>query len=145
MKNHKIIASGLPLIKVWRVRFSVGIYFAVLMTLVAPISPVHAPMLSPSNAQASEPDYKSYARNTAWLDYQWGEKQFQCLDSIWTKESHWNPEADNPRSTAYGIAQMLNEDSRNGYEQISKGLRYIEHRYSSPCKAWNFWQRNNWY
>jgi hypothetical protein len=54
---------------------------------------------------------------------------------LWGKESAWNPKADNPNSTAFGIAQMLGEDSTNPYVQISNGLRYIEHRYSNPCAA----------
>lgn len=145
MKTNKSVKGSLRKVKIWRVRFTAGIYFAVLMTLLDPISPVHAPVVSLTKASAEEPDYKSYASNTAWIEYGWNKKQFQCLDNIWTKESHWNPEADNPKSTAYGIAQMLNEDSRNGLVQISNGLRYIEHRYSTPCEAWEFWQRNKWY
>jgi hypothetical protein len=30
-------------------------------------------------------------------------------------------------------------------KQISWGLGYIEHRYSSPCKAKAFKERNGWY
>lgn len=145
MKTNKIAQGSLAKIKVWRVRFTVGAYFALLMTLVAPISPVHAPMLSVTLAEADDIDYKGYARNAAYLQYGWDKKEFQCINSIWTKESNWRPEADNPTSSAFGIAQMLKEDSRNGYEQISNGLRYIEHRYKTPCEAWEFWKRNKWY
>ena len=53
--------------------------------------------------------------------------------------------ADNPNSTAYGIAQMLNEDSSDPAEQISNGLRYIKHRYDTPCEAWKFWRSHYWY
>ena len=56
-------------------------------------------------------------------DYNWSREQFICLDEIWTRESHWNHKADNPRSTAYGIAQMLGEDSKLPYVQIDNGLR----------------------
>jgi hypothetical protein len=145
MKTNKIAQGSLVKIKRWRVRFTVAIYFALLMTLVAPISPVHAPVLSPTSAEADDLDFKGYARNAAYLRYGWDKTQFKCLDSIWTKESNWNHLADNPISSAFGIAQMLKEDSRNGYEQISNGLRYIEHRYSTPCEAWEFWQRKKWY
>lgn len=71
--------------------------------------------------------------------------EFVCLNNLWGKESHWNYKADNPNSSAYGIAQMLNEDSKHPAEQIINGLRYIEHRYDKPCIAWKFWQRHNWY
>lgn len=71
--------------------------------------------------------------------------EFVCLIKLWNKESHWNYKADNPTSSAYGIAQMLNEDSKHPAEQILNGLRYIEHRYDKPCNAWQFWLRKNWY
>lgn len=71
--------------------------------------------------------------------------EFVCLIKLWDKESHWNYKADNPNSSAYGIAQMLNEDSKHPAEQILNGLRYIEHRYDKPCNAWKFWLRKNWY
>ena len=145
MKTNKLLKGSTSKTKALKVRFSVAVYFTALMTLLAPIYPAYAPVFRLSKAQAETPDYKSYARTASKLEYQWNEQMFECLDSIWTKESHWNPKADNPKSTAYGIAQMLNEDSRNGFEQISNGLRYIEHRYTNPCDAWEFWRRNNWY
>ena len=37
----------------------------------------------------------------------WGDDQFACLDKLWTKESNWRVDADNPNSTAYGIPQAL--------------------------------------
>ena len=33
--------------------------------------------------------------------------EFTCLENLWGKESGWNPNAQNPSSTAYGIAQFL--------------------------------------
>src|SRR5690606_31121549 len=37
----------------------------------------------------------------------WGDDQFSCLDKLWTKESNWRVDADNPTSSAYGIPQAL--------------------------------------
>ena len=71
--------------------------------------------------------------------------EYKCLVQLWGKESAWNHLADNPKSTAYGIAQMLNEDSDHPAEQISNGLRYIKHRYDTPCEAWKFWRSHYWY
>jgi len=71
--------------------------------------------------------------------------EYKCLLQLWGKESAWNHLADNPKSTAYGIAQMLNEDSSDPAEQISNGLRYIKHRYDTPCEAWKFWRSHYWY
>lgn len=70
---------------------------------------------------------------------------YSCLYRLWMRESHWNHKADNPHSSAYGIAQMLHEKSRNPYVQIDHGLRYIAERYGSACAAWKHWQRNGWY
>ena len=87
---------------------------------------------------------KQYAKEQ-FTEYNWEDSQFACLGKLWGKESAWNHLADNPESTAFGIAQMLGEDSTKPHIQINNGLRYIQHRYQNPCAAWQFWQRNNWY
>ena len=74
-------------------------------------------------------------------DYGWEESEFLCLEPLWEKESNWNPYADNPNSSAYGIAQLLGELSSNPVSQMHNGMRYISHRYGTPCEAWEFWQR----
>lgn len=80
--------------------------------------------------------------------------QFQCLDSLWTKESNWDPHADNPTSSAYGIPQSLPGEkmasagpdwATNPATQIRWGLGYIADVYGSPCSAWAHSQANNWY
>jgi hypothetical protein len=86
--------------------------------------------------------------------YGWGDKQYACLDDLWIKESHWNYRASNKRTGAHGIPQALpatkmdsaGTDWRtNPVTQISWGLRYIEVRYDTPCKAWAKFKRSNWY
>ncbi len=79
--------------------------------------------------------------------------EFSCLENLWGKESGWNPNAQNPTSTAYGIPQFLDSTwagtgiakTSDGYRQIDAGLIYIESRYGSPCGAWAHSQANNWY
>ncbi|MEU0516494.1 lytic transglycosylase domain-containing protein [Streptosporangium sp. NPDC006007] len=84
----------------------------------------------------------------------WSHDQFQCLDSLWTRESNWNHQAHNPSSGAYGIPQALPgskmSDSggdwrSNPITQIHWGLRYIKSRYGSPCGAWGHFRSSNWY
>lgn len=87
---------------------------------------------------------KHYAK-VQMRKYEWGATEFKCLEQLWTRESNWNHLSDNPKSSAFGIAQMLKEKSKSPYRQIDNGLRYIEKRYSSPCQAWSFWQRKYWY
>lgn len=62
-------------------------------------------------------------------------RQYLCLEKLWYLESKWNPRADNEHSTAYGIPQLLKLTARNPYTQIDAGLKYIAHRYGTPCKA----------
>lgn len=129
----------------WRVRLSAVAYFTALMTLTAPIPSVTAPALKPQPAVADDMDFKSFAAEVSRQEYGWGDAQMKCLRILWGKESAWNPKADNPTSTAFGIAQMLGETSTNPLVQIRNGLRYIEHRYNNPCNAWEFWLVNRWY
>lgn len=72
-------------------------------------------------------------------EYDWDFEQFICLEKLWEKESNWNPKADNPHSSAYGIAQLLKETATDPMSQIRNGMRYISHRYETPCNAWAFW------
>jgi SLT domain-containing protein len=79
--------------------------------------------------------------------------QSSCLNQLWQRESGWNPKAQNPTSTAYGIAQFLNSTwagtgiakTSDPYRQVDAGLIYIKKRYGTPCQAWSFWQANKWY
>ena len=71
--------------------------------------------------------------------------QYYCLEELWFKESRWNPKADNPRSTAYGIPQLLRLKEQNPFRQIDIGLRYIEHRHQTPCKALSFHNKRGFY
>jgi hypothetical protein len=64
------------------------------------------------------------------------EKQYNCINRLWTIESHWNNKSKNKRSTAYGIAQVLGTKTSDPFKQIDAGLKYIGHRYSNDgCKA----------
>lgn len=82
------------------------------------------------------------------------DEQFNCLEQLWNRESGWNHLAVNRSSGAYGIPQAYpaeklaaaGDDWRTNPEtQIRWGLSYIDGRYGSPCNAWGFFQRNNWY
>jgi hypothetical protein len=80
--------------------------------------------------------------------------QFGCLDRLWTRESGWNYQADNPTSSAYGIPQALpgskmasaGSDWRtNPVTQMRWGLDYIADRYGTPCAAWAHSENTGWY
>ena len=63
-------------------------------------------------------------------------KEYRCLELLWHNESRWNPRADNPKSSAWGIPQLLKYKEKDPYKQIDQGLKYIKHRYKTVCKAW---------
>jgi hypothetical protein len=97
---------------------------------------------------------KKVAKSILLDEYGFSEKEYKCLNSLWTKESHWNYKARNKNSGAHGIAQALpaskmnvvSTDWRtNPVTQIRWGLRYISIRYETPCKALAKHKRSNYY
>jgi hypothetical protein len=72
-------------------------------------------------------------------------KQYRCLELLWNKESLWDPRADNPKSSAFGIPQLLKMKELDPFKQIDLGLKYIAHKHHTPCKAWQFHQSRGWY
>ena len=97
---------------------------------------------------------KKVAKSILIDEYGFGEKEYKCLNSLWTQESNWNYKARNKRSGAHGIPQALpaskmsvvSTDWRtNPVTQIRWGLRYISVRYETPCKALAKHKRSNYY
>jgi hypothetical protein len=90
---------------------------------------------------------KVYARGLMAMDYpQWNHNEWVALDKLWTQESHWNHKATNKKSTAYGVAQVLNTKvGTPAPQQVARGLSYIKHRYGKPSVAWAHAQRLGWY
>ena len=75
-------------------------------------------------------------------------KEFQCFNTLITKESNWRVNAINPNGNHFGLGQMRNTKYRNldGYRMIDWSIRYINHRYSgSSCKAFAHWQKHGWH
>ena len=72
-------------------------------------------------------------------------KQYRCLEILWMRESKWDPRADNPKSSAFGIPQMLKMKELDPFKQIDLGLKYITHKHSTPCRALHFHNQRGWY
>ena len=108
-----------------------------------------APAAAPAPASSGSGSFQGYALSKLGGDG----GQFSCLENLWGKESGWNPNAQNPGSTAYGIPQFLDSTwastgiakTSDGYRQIDAGLIYIDSRYGSPCGAWGHSQSTGWY
>jgi hypothetical protein len=88
---------------------------------------------------------KKMALEFAKVGFGWTPYQQKCMVRLFTAESRFDHLADNPKSTAFGIGQVLSEKSKDPAIQILRAYRYIEHRYTEPCRALNHHLRKNWY
>ncbi len=124
-----------------------GAIFSTQMALVSAVSRQVELARTPIGA-------KKVARSILMDEYGFAEKEYKCLNQLWTKESNWNYKARNKNSGAHGIPQALpaskmnvvSTDWRtNPVTQIRWGLRYISIRYETPCKALSKHKRSNYY
>lgn len=89
---------------------------------------------------------KVMAMKFAKAGWDWDLRQRQCIYKLFTKESRFDHLAKNQQgSSAFGIAQMLKETSKDPAIQLLKAYKYIKHRYDTPCRAWYHHQHRNWY
>lgn len=88
----------------------------------------------------------------------WDGNQINAWYNLIERESSWNPNAQNPNSTAFGLGQFLNstwagvgmQKTSDPRLQLEAMARYIENRYQNPAGAWAFWQNptsgpEHWY
>lgn len=92
------------------------------------------------STQRDKENYKLYAHIKLL-----NAKEYRCLELLWTRESRWDPRADNPKSSAFGIPQLLKMKELDPFKQIDLGLKYIAHKHRTPCKAWHFHKLRGWY
>ena len=109
---------------------------------------------APPASSVSSGDARSIARSMASSQYGWGDDQFQCLNSLWERESGWSVSAYNASSGATGIPQALpgskmasagSDWQTNPATQIAWGLSYISGSYGTPCAAWGHSESVGWY
>ena len=73
-------------------------------------------------------------------------EQFYCLDEIVYKESRWNYKAKNPKSSAFGLFQILKSKEKDPIKQIDLGLKYLDRRYDGcACTALAHHKLKGWY
>lgn len=92
-------------------------------------------------------DSKAYTKGSLG---EWQYQQWICLNNLWTKESNWRTDAYNKvkvmGKNAGGIPQLLGLNPElPATIQIDRGLDYIFNRYGTPCKAWEYWNKNGHY
>ena len=130
--------------------------FTVTKPVVIP-PPVVVAEKTPSAARAAGVPDPGTAKAIAYdmvIARGWGTGEYDCLVSLWNKESGWNVNAHNKSSGAHGIPQALPGSKMasvaadwetNPATQITWGLGYITGRYSTPCGAWAKSQSSGWY
>lgn len=128
------------------IRYGLLLAFVSLFTILI-VEPLKPPHKYPHQATWSPEDSKAYAYDRLGV---WRDKQMSCLKQLWGKESAWNPEAYNTIKVggrnAGGIPQILGLDPATPpTKQIDRGLEYIYHRYSTPCRAWQHFKRKGWH
>lgn len=97
-------------------------------------------------------DLQKMVREMAAAKYGWSGSQWSALNWLVSHESSWNPNAQNPTSSAYGLFQFLDgtwgpygPKTSDPAKQAQYGLEYIKGRYGSPEKAKAFWEGHHWY
>lgn len=90
---------------------------------------------------------ESYAKSMV------SEQEFEALFELIMLESNWKPDAKNPKSSAYGLGQLIDqtwndigiEKSSNFKIQLVATHKYVMERYGSWVKALEFRKRNGYY
>ena len=106
---------------------------------------------APTNLSAMQALVRTVAAQRGWGSG----SQWDALYQLVQHESGFNPNAQNPTSTAYGLFQFLNSTwgsvgaskTSDPWGQTAAGLRYIANAYGSPAAAWSAWQSRSphWY
>ena len=106
---------------------------------------------APTNLSAMQALVRTVAAQRGWGTG----SQWDALYQLVQHESGFNPNAQNPTSTAYGLFQFLNSTwgsvgaskTSDPWGQTAAGLRYIANAYGSPAAAWSAWQSRSphWY
>lgn len=123
----------------------------VITLIFFPIQKLTAPYKSPTPeptkaTMEQKKANKALAKKIAWAGYGWKDKEWACLDKIFYKEAKYDHLAKNQAgSSAYGIGQRLKEKSKDPMTQLLHTYKYIQHRYKTPCSAWRFHTKNNYY
>jgi hypothetical protein len=132
---------------------AVGACCSAPATAQAPLKPFKKQILVERTPQAAQAHAQKMLPVFGWTQNQWS-----CLKALWTAESNWRPDAFNKTPVyqirdgkrvklhAGGIPQKLNLNPKSSVEkQVAEGFKYIKARYSTPCGAWSWHQRRNWY
>jgi hypothetical protein len=129
----------------------VGIGFALMLPVDEPLKDdkeytgyVSSPI---KNLHREPTSARSYARSMV------SAKEYEALEELIMLESSWNPDAQNKKSTAYGLGQFIDqtwdevgiEKSSDYRIQLVAAHSYVMQRYGSWVKALEFRKANGYY
>jgi hypothetical protein len=101
-------------------------------------------VMTPANATKEvkpSVDYLKLYAHSRIINY----KEFQCFNTLITKESNWRIDAIN--GSHYGLGQMRNPKYQNldGFRQIDWSIKYNLHRYKSHCNTLKHFLAKGWH
>jgi hypothetical protein len=128
----------------------VGIGFALMIPVDKPLDEnniVTGYVSSPIKYQRVPDTARGYARSMV------SAKEYKALEELIMLESSWNPNAQNKKSTAYGLGQFIDqtwdvvgiEKSADYRIQLIASHKYVMDRYGSWVKALEFRKANGYY
>jgi hypothetical protein len=128
----------------------VGIGFALMIPADKPLEEnkiVTGYVSSPIKYQRVPDTARGYARSMV------SAKEYKALEELIMLESSWNPNAQNKKSTAYGLGQFIDQTWKSvGIEksadyriQLIASHKYVMDRYGSWVKALEFRKANGYY
>jgi hypothetical protein len=129
----------------------VGIGFALMLPVDEPLeeNKIVKGYVSSSvkNLHREPGSARSYARSMV------SDKEYKALHELIDRESKWNSDAQNPKSTAYGLAQFVDktwdlveiEKSADYRIQLIAAQKYVMMRYGSWVKALEHHKQYGWY
>jgi hypothetical protein len=128
----------------------VGVGFALMLPVDEPLEEdkiVRGYVSSPVKQQREPLSARSYARSMV------SDKEYEALHELIDRESKWDSDAQNPKSTAYGLAQFVDktwdlveiEKSTDYRIQLIAAQKYVMIRYGSWVKALEHHKQYGWY
>lgn len=85
-----------------------------------------------------------------YIKFHYSKDEALCLIKLYGKESAFKTDAIgnlNGSIHTYGIPQLKNPliKDLSANRQIDYGMKYVAHRYSTPCQAWQHWRKKGWH
>ena len=134
----------------------IGAILALAASGTAKATHTHVPVINPGPAAAPAAGYAALGQKMA-AQAGWTGPEWNCLDSLWTRESGWQMVWNTQGSGAYGIPQALPASKMasagadymtNPATQIRWGLGYVANTpygTHTPCQAWSHETQDGWY